>query len=794
MKKAFIIGCFLALYFNANGQNFSNLWEAHFSYNKIVGVRAGDNKIYAASENVLFVYDTQTNETLNITTVDGLSGEFISAIEYSEEFQLLMIGYVNGLIEIYSENDGFILPVVDILDRETISPGLKTINHFNEHEGLMYIATGFGIVVYDLERLEFGDTYFIGLGASQVLVEQTAIFNGFIYAACRDNAAIKFADLSNPNLIDFAQWQTIASGNFVTMNVVNNRLYTTRANNVFNEIVNNTLQVRFNFPSALSDAKVTNQLLAVTLSDQVILLDENASEVSNFGVNPDFQTTYNSAVLSGEFLYVGTESLGLLKVQLSDLSNIEAILPNGPLRNDPFKINAFGGQVWVTYGDHTATYNSFPLRSRGLSYRFEDNWNSIPFDSLLNARNFTFIENNPFNPQQTFVSSFQDGLLELNNFQPTVLYNQTNSGLESLFIPNSPNIVSIRVNGLSFDRTGKLWSITSLIERPLKSYDPATGAWQSFSFAQLINNPITGENGFGDLVIDNNGTKWIASRRNGVIAYNENIGGTPILKIDSESQNMPTTSVEALAIDNRNQLWIGTVNGIRILFNTANVFNTPNPVVSSIIIDEAGVPRELLLDELINDIKVDGSNNKWVATLSSGVFYFSQDGQQTIYHFTKDNSPLPSNEVKHLAIDQVNGKVYFATSRGVVAFTSGSSTPEETLGEVFVYPNPVRPEYDILGDNNLNDINRGVKIKGLTENVNIKITDVEGNLVAEAQSRRNLRNSRNGFNMAIDGGIAIWNGRNLANNIVASGVYLILITDLESFETKVLKLLIIRGK
>jgi hypothetical protein len=279
-----------------------------------------------------------------------------------------------------------------------------------------------------------------------------------------------------------------------------------------------------------------------------------------------------------------------------------------------------------------------------------------------------------------------------------------------------------------------------------------------------------------------------------VIAYNETISGTPILKIDSETQNMPATGVEALAIDNRNQLWIGTVNGLRVLFNTANVFNTPNPSVNSIIIDERGVPRELLLDELINDIKVDGSNNKWVATLSSGVFYFSQDGQQTIYHFTRNNSPLPSNEVNHIAIDDVNGKVYFATSRGVVAFTSGSSSPEETLGEAFVYPNPVRPEYDILGDNNLNDINRGVKIKGLTENVNIKITDVEGNLVAEAQSRRNLRNSAAGFNMAIDGGIAIWNGRNLANNIVASGVYLILITDLDSFETKVLKLLIIRGK
>lgn len=794
MKKAVIFGCFLALYVNAIGQNFSNLWEAHFSYNKIVGVRAGDNKIYAASENVVFVYDTQTNETLNITTVDGLSGEFISAIEYSEAFQLLIIGYTNGLIEIYSENDGSILPVVDILERETISPGLKTINHFNEHDGLMYIATGFGIVVYDLERLEFGDTYFIGLGASQVLVEQTAVFNGFIYAACRDNAAIKYADLSNPNLIDFAQWQTISSGNFVTMNVVNNRLYTTRSNNAFNEIVNNTLQVRFNFPSALSDTKVTNQILAVTLGNRILLLDENAIEVSNFGVNTDFQTTYNSAVVFNEFLYVGTESLGLLKVQLSDLSNIEAILPNGPLRNDPFKINAFSGQVWVTYGDYTAFYNSFPLRSRGMSYRLDDNWTSIPFSELLEARNLSYIAQNPLNPQQVFVSSFKDGILEFNNFEPTFLFNQTNSGLESLILPNNPSFIGIRVAGLTFDRTGKLWSITSRIERPLKSYDPSTGTWQSFSFSQIIDNPLSGEDGFGDLVVDNNGTKWVGSKRNGLIAYNETVSGGPILKIDSQSQNMPSTSVEAIALDNRNQLWIGTVNGLRVLFNTGNIFTDSSPSVNSIIIEERGIPRELLLDELITDIKVDGSNNKWVGTLSSGVFYFSQDGQQTIFHFTRDNSPLPSNQVNDIAIDDVNGKVYFATSRGVVAFTSGSSSPEETLGEAFVYPNPVRPEYDILGDNNLNDINRGVKIKGLTENVNIKITDVEGNLVAEAQSRRNLRNSAAGFNMAIDGGIAIWNGRNLANNIVTSGVYLILITDLDSFETKVLKLLIIRGK
>ena len=73
---------------------------------------------------------------------------------------------------------------------------------------------------------------------------------------------------------------------------------------------------------------------------------------------------------------------------------------------------------------------------------------------------------------------------------------------------------------------------------------------------------------------------------------------------------------------------------------------------------------------------------------------------------------------------------------------------------------------------------------------NIKITDVTGNLVAEAQSNTNLRFK--GYNLEIDGGTAYWNGKNLANRKVASGVYVVLISDLENLETKVLKIMLIR--
>ena len=468
----------------------------------------------------------------------------------------------------------------------------------------------------------------------------------------------------------------------------------------------------------------------------------------------------------------------------------EVIRPEGPLMNNAFKIEAGNNNVWVTYGDYTVSYNPYPLSSHGLSHLVEDRWRNTPFDSLLTAVNLNYIAVNPFNPSQVFISACQQGILELNDEVPKILLDENNSGLESLIIPDSPNEKSVRQTGSQFDRNGLLWTLTCRVDKALKSYNPATGQWRGYSFKEIIQNPLLDELGFGDLAIDRNGTKWIGSFNKGLIGYNEN--GNKIRNLNSEEQNMPNNVVNAVAVDNNNQLWIGTIKGLRVLYNTASFFEAANPTVREIVVLDDGIPQELMSNQYITDIKVDGSNNKWVGTLDAGIFYFSPDGQQTIYHFTTKNSPLPSNFIKDISIDAQNGKVYIATSKGLVSFYSGGSKPEGELTNAFAYPNPVRPEYDILGANNLNDINKGVKIKGITENVNIKITDIEGNLVAEAQSRVNLRSSRSSYNFAIDGGTAIWNGKNLANNIVASGVYLIMISDLDSFETKVLKLLIIR--
>src|SRR5690606_20756644 len=116
-----------------------------------------------------------------------------------------------------------------------------------------------------------------------------------------------------------------------------------------------------------------------------------------------------------------------------------------------------------------------------------------------------------------------------------------------------------------------------------------------------------------------------------------------------------------------------------------------NADAQSIIILEDGIPQELLYQQTISDIEVDGANNKWIATGSSGVFFLSPNGQETLARFTKDNSPLPSNTILDIAIDPASGEVFFATPNGLVSYRGSTTAPNDTLENLRAYPNPVRP-------------------------------------------------------------------------------------------------------
>ena len=762
-------------------QDYSNSWKEYFSYNSINDVVLGNNKLYGSSENAVFSYDLTTHEINELTTINGLSGETITTLHYSETYGLLMIGHDNGLIEIAFDSNNEVLSVVDIVDKPTIPPNDKSINHFNEYNGLVYISTGYGVSVYDLEHLEFGDTYYLGTSGTQINVSQTTIFQDYIYVACQDGNGIKRALLSNPNLIDSQEWEQVTTGDFYAIQEFAGKLYAYRTSrHVFEVSINNTLTQLLQYADPPLDVKVFDGVLSVTTKNDNFTYLPDYVLITQVNVNSTASTQFTSGVANQTSTFIGTVDLGVLATQLANPIEFEEIHPDGPLRNSPFSIQAGSNELWVTFGDYTLTYNPSPLRKWGISHLVEEDWINISQDSVLGARDLNAISINPFNTSQVFISSFNDGILEVNDNVPEVLYNEDNSGLESLVIANNPNLKSIRVSGTTFDNEGLLWSCTGRVEHPLKSYNPSTGQWQEYGFDDLIINPLTDEFGYSDIVIDQNGNKWMGGYKLGLVGVNA--AGTIYKNVVSDEQNLPSSFISALAVDKRNQLWIGTIQGLRVLYNTSGFFEEENPEVSSIIIEEDGLGSELLFQQFVSSIVVDGSNNKWIGTFDTGLFYFTANGQETIYHFTKDNSPLPSNNILDLSLDSSTGVIYIATDKGLLSFFVGGSDTKDSLSNAFVYPNPVRPTFNITEEK--------VKIKDISDNVNIKITDIEGNLVAEAQSRTNLRYK--GYNLEIDGGTAYWNGKNLANNVVASGVYLIMLTDLDNLETKILKVMVVR--
>ena len=765
-------------------QNFEDAWSEHYSYLEIKDVSPGLDKLYVAAENTIFTYDINTYQIEKLSTINGLSGETISAILYIEDQDLLLLGFENGLMQIYDQVNRTFLTVVDILDKPTIPPNNKGINQFFRNQDLVYISTDYGISVYDINALEFGDTYYIGPNGSQLKVRQTTMFNNYIYAATEQR--LYRASLDNPNLIDYQEWESLNNGNWLGVQNVEDRLYVANSNRRVYEVVNGNLIQKVAYPQDIVGFKSNDNRLSVTITKQSFVYSSNFDQLVNAATTTDFNPNFSTSISVSEELFVGTNRIentgqpafGILKTSFSDPENFEEIHPESPLRNRFFKLKYQEGQIWGIHGGYSISYNfNGGVRREGISHFINDEWRNITYDSL--AQNVTnpwylsYLTIDPFNSSNVYVSSYYSGIINIQNEEVVNVFNQSNSSLVPLF-----GSVYLILNS-AFDDQGNFYVYNGRVNETLNKLSE-NGQWTSYNYQALI-NPATSNLGFSSMVFDNNGTIFSGSSHYGVIACVPNSSNNPtIVNISEEEEGMPSPNIRTLALDRNGQLWIGMDKGIRVVYNTQSFLE--NPEVDNIVVLDNGEASELLFQQFVTDIEVDGSNNKWIATLDTGLYYFSSDGQQTIYHFTKDNSPLPSNDVLDVALDEENGIVYIATEKGLLSFKSEASKPKTTLEDAFVFPNPVRPTFDMVSEK--------IKIRDISENVNIKITDIEGNLVAEAESNTNGRFK--GYNLEIDGGTALWNGKNLAGDIVASGVYLVMLNDLDTLETKVLKLMVVR--
>lgn len=762
-KTAYIILIFCSFWF-CNAQN--QLWKGYFSYNEVKDLSESEIRIYAACETAVFSKHLSTNEIKTINTVDGLSGQVISSIFHSTSTNRIFIGHENGLLIMINEQTGAISLLVGIRDQTGgIPANKKKINDIYEYNQKLYISCDFGLVEFKLTDFTFGDTFYISPTGSQTEVLQTTVLDNQLYAVTKD-FGIRKADLSNPNLINFNNWQTFNSGFWFKITTFNNQLVAINANNIVYRF-NGSIPVQV---VALGqpgiDIRGRNANLVITTNNRVYVFNESFGQTALITQNQiaEINSNFTCSTIINNTVYIGTENNGVVEISLSNLSQQTILLPQGPSRNNIFSINvAPSGILWAVYGDYSQFNNPYPLDSYGISKFVNEQWLNIPYEELLGAKSIVRITVNPNNENQVYASSYFSGLLKLENDVPTVLYNNSNSGLESLVIPGNPSYgPDIRVEQSAFDKNGNLWVSNGLIAKMIKVLR-TNGEWQSYDVSSVLSG-FTSNN---RMSVDKNGTKWLATLDEGVIAFNENYNNKIIKIAEGQNEgNLPSNAVQVVTIDNRNQLWIGTRKGLRILSSVDRFINQEELTTSSIIVNDEGLAQELLFGQFITDIAVDGSNNKWVGTSDSGVFLFSSNGQQTIYRFTTSNSPLPSNTINDIEINGITGEVFIATAKGMVSFKGTSTKPKDNLKDVYVYPNPVRPGFEGT-----------VKVSGLTSKANVKITDIEGNLVHEIISQ---------------GGTIEWDTKAFGKYKVASGVYMIFISTDDALDTTVKKVMIIR--
>lgn len=762
MKKIYSFFLITFLCVNCFSQQ-NQLWRGFFSYTAIKDLSESLEKVYAAPDNTLFSKNIATNELQTINSINDFKADIISSVHYSATFKKVLVGNQNGLLLVLNETDGSVLNVIDIVNKATIPPNKKKINHIYEYEGKAYLSCDFGICVFDLATSQFGDTYFIGPAGEEVQVFQTTVLNGFIYAVTQQNG-IRRADFTSPNLVDFSQWSIFDGGYWNGIVTFQNQLIASSTTGRIYKYSGAAFQEIVNVGQSVLDLREFQNRLLFTSENHVYIYDNQWIQLAHITQIPDVVSGFTCATMINDKIFVGTSDKGLYQTTIGNPTQFENATPNGPAQNKLFRIKKTNEFLWAVYGGYNKQYNPFEYCCGGPSeyeisqFNDQSGWNSIPYVDLLGSKSISSITVNPNNSKQLYFGSFYSGLLKITNSVVESLYNSTNSPLEDI-IPN----VSF-VGSSTFDKDQNLWVTNSRVVKGLKVLKK-DNQWLSYDLSNVTTDPP--EDSYSSIVVDKNGTKWIGSYRNGVIAFNERYSNKfIIIKPGADEGNLPDRDVRCLAVDNRNQLWIGTFGGLRVLPSVDRFITDTSLDTNSIIILEDNLAQELFYQQIILDIAVDGSNNKWVSVDGAGAFLVSSNGQQTLYHFTNENSPLPSNTILDIEIDDVSGEVFFATDKGLVSFKGLSTKPQDDLSNVYVYPNPVRPEYSGT-----------VKISGLIDKANIKITDIEGNLVYETTS---------------EGGTIEWDTRAFGKHKVASGVYMIFIAAEDGVETKVKKVMIIR--
>jgi hypothetical protein len=777
MKKRIFITGFLLIVFTCSmwSQVAMGKWSTHFAYNSVSQIAQSDAKIYAVSNGALFSVDKLDGSIEFYSKLSGLNGSNITRIDYDSTNQELLIIYSNGNIDVMSASGVSNIP--DFFNKQMSKS--KSVNQIQFYNNKEYLSCDFGIIVLNMQKKEVADTYYIGPNASEVKVLNTTINKGTIYALTASTVFI--ASVTNPQLVNYAEWSAMAglpgTGDFQKIGSFGGQLILLRGGYLYKQETNN-LWTPLLPAVTVTDFNVNNESLNVFTPNTVYLVNNlfNAVPVSNIGTISDAE--YDS---KNNTYYFAANNLGIISYKQTSTETpvINYFKPNGPAVNSPWDMTFSGKKLFVVPGGRWV-FLLYP----GYVMMLENNvWTNISYDAIeantgVICRDLIATAIDPKDNTHFFAASYSSGLYEFKNNKFYKYHNFTNSTIENLFGSYQYQMMG----GCTYDQDGNLWLLNEFVKNGIKVY-LADGTWTQLTYPGVDNKPSMGKLMISNL---NKNQKIIFSARApiGICAFDDN--GTIKDQSDDKSVFIPSFTypeqdkngqtklvsiiprvLNCMAQDKNGVVWVGTDVG-PFLFNNLSKIYEADYTCSRVKIprnDSTNLADYLLVNENITAIAIDGANRKWIGTNSSGVYLMSENGQQTIQHFTLSNSPLLSNSILSIAINPLTGEVFIGTDQGVLSYQSDASEAGNTFGEVYAYPNPVRQGFTGV-----------ITITGLMDKTQVKITDITGNLICETVS---------------NGSIATWDGKDVHGRKVSTGIYLAICANPDGTQSTITKILVI---
>lgn len=769
MKKTLLILSFLILGVVCHAQSRIGDWKDHNSFNTVRQVYATSNRVYAATRMAMFYYDKNAYSTTAMTKVTGLSDVGIATFAYNEDRDCLVIAYTNSGVDFRHGSQVYHLSDI----RRSAISGDKQIYHIRFHGDKAYLACGFGIVVVDMDTYEVQETYTLGEEGDYGVVYDVAFSDSLIVAGT-DNGFM-YAPVNSNRLHVYETWtrDTVSpmKGMSVRMLDMNRNWMIAAACTDNPDSLTSFFQSESGRWGSWGGGRITslrchNGRIVLSRYNRVEVYSDNYQPVDVLEDLMDFGIyAYDADFDTDSTLWLAHVWAGLLKVPFKS-SRAYSYHPDGPNNNDyVYSLLATKERLYVCPGGKKPTYESSYLNGTVLSLA-KGEWAELSrgavgtrFQDVLN------VAVDPTDSKHVSATAWGYGVLDIKNNTLQTVYAQVNTN--NVLTPYvSGDFRSLRVGGLAYDSEGNLWVTNSLVDNGL-AVRYKNGDWKAFNTSAIVQGKEIDK-----IIWDSvNGYKWFAGRANRIYVHD---GDSRMAYVDpNNGSKLETHAVNCMVQDHSGDIWIGTDKGLKVIYDGYRAFSNGGngekaPVTcANILYNEDGIYEYLMAYEGINCIAVDGANRKWVGTANNGIYLISANGQEQLEHFTMANSPLASDKVMAIAVHPESGLVYIGTDKGLQSYRwTATEAESEPQSDIHAFPNPVRPDYD-----------GPIAIKGFTRDALVHITDAAGHTVFSTQAY---------------GGQAIWNGRNLQGEKVASGPYFVFASDSQGQMRSVAKILIIR--